>query len=212
MAEITEHPLRVLHFPTDVGGNPGGLAAAERRLGLQSAVAVLHKSWIDYPVDIDLDLGSVGRWRRLGGRMRFSLRAMRDFDVIHFNFGQSLLPQLRGAGIDLPLLRAAGKRLFMTFQGCDARRTGFCRANFTVSCCGHASGDGLCTVEQDADKARTAAWASRCCHHGSGRRKGFRTVLRELRTPRSLQGLRRPFRYFRNSGRGSERDVRQLEG
>jgi hypothetical protein len=164
MTEHAERPLRVLHYPTDVGGNPGGLAAAERRLGLDSTVAVVQKSLLEYPVDIDLDLGSVGRWQRLGGRMRFCLRAMRDFDVIHFNFGQSMLPQVRGAAIDLPLLRAAGKRLFMTFQGCDVRQTGYCRSNFAISCCGHTSSDQLCTAEQDANKARVAAWATRCCH------------------------------------------------
>ena len=47
---------RVLHYPTDVGGNPSGLSRAERRLGVSSTVAVHHRSWLGYPVDIDLGI------------------------------------------------------------------------------------------------------------------------------------------------------------
>lgn len=86
-----------------------------------------------------LDGESRARWEL----KRWSLlwRAMRRFDVVHFNFGQTLMPTLvdgaRGGGwgarlaswyrrmleqIDLPLLKRAGVKIAVTFQGDDARQ------------------------------------------------------------------------------------------
>ena len=59
----------------------------------------------------------------------YGLRHCRQFDVLHLNFGKSLLRldgRLSFVGrIDLPLWKALGKRVFMTFQGCDP---GFARS------------------------------------------------------------------------------------
>jgi hypothetical protein len=156
--------LRVLHCPTEVGGNPTGLSRAERSLGAESRVAVIRRSPRHYDVDIDLDLGRRGRVGRLVGRAGFVARSLSRYDVFHFNFGQTLLPRLGPLGLDLPLLRAAGKRAFMTFQGCDARQTSYCRAHFALSCCGADTGGDLCRVEQDAGKRRAVRYALRHCH------------------------------------------------
>ncbi len=153
--------MRVLHCPTDVGGHAGGLARAEQKLGIDSTTAVFSRSWLEYSVDIDLALGGRGRLGRLAGRMRFSAKAARGYDVFHFNFGQSLLPAPGGVGIDLPLLRALGKRLFVTFQGCDARQNGYCRDHYAVSCCGGREGDGLCRAADDAGKRRRIRYLAR---------------------------------------------------
>jgi len=133
-------PLRVLHCPTNVGNHPQGLARAERKLGLESWCVEIEGAWLEYEVDeiaalpgSSVVVAEVHRWRLLR-------RALRDYDVIHFNFGQSLLPpisRVRGGGIvhvlgrryrqlvamrDLPLLRRAGKVIAVTFQGDDARQ------------------------------------------------------------------------------------------
>lgn len=113
--------MKILHCPTDTGGNPIGLARAERGLGADSTAAVFSRSWPRYPVDIDLHLDGRSRLGRLPGRVRFAASAMRTYDVFHFNFGQTLLPMLGPLGVDLPLLRRLGKRVFVTFQGDDAR-------------------------------------------------------------------------------------------
>lgn len=138
--------LRVLHCPDVVGGNSAGLAAAERELGLHSTTVVLRPSPYGYAVDEvvwDDDDGVVVRELK---RWRLLVRALRDFDVVHFNFGSTIAPQrvvrdALGPGrrasprlrawavyaalaeqIDLPLLRRAGKAVFVTFQGDDARQ------------------------------------------------------------------------------------------
>jgi glycosyltransferase involved in cell wall biosynthesis len=129
-----------------VGGNPAGLAAAERELGLDSRTIVFKGSPYAYPVDevlwADGDRArtkELRRWRLLG-------RAFREFDVIHFNFGSTIAPQRvardrpgTDAGtrlrdrvfhaysaafeqLDLPLLARSGKAIFVTFQGDDARQ------------------------------------------------------------------------------------------
>jgi glycosyltransferase involved in cell wall biosynthesis len=105
-----------------VGGHPPQLALAERELGLDSRCVAVDAPPFGYTVDEVLDRGSrVGRELR---RWRLLLRALRNADVVHFNFGSSLLPPLYGRLLefrDVSLLRRAGKAVFVTFQGDDAR-------------------------------------------------------------------------------------------
>jgi hypothetical protein len=80
---------------------------------------------------------------------------MRDYDVVHFNFGQSTLPQripidaeggyrtlpkrLRNVFVsllelnDLKLLKRMGKGIVMTYQGDDARQGDVLRTRFKIS-------------------------------------------------------------------------------
>jgi glycosyltransferase involved in cell wall biosynthesis len=124
-----------------VGGNPAGLAAAERELGLDSTTLAFRPSPYGYPSDEvvwdDDDgrlIGELKRWRLLP-------RVLRDFDVVHFNFGSTIAPQrlpVDAVGakprslperayaavleqLDLRVLARAGKAIFVTFQGSDAR-------------------------------------------------------------------------------------------
>ena len=94
---------------------------AERRLGVDSVSVVLRESPFGYRADQILATPETGRARFEVMRWRLLLRALRRFDVVHFNFGRTLLPP-RLAQIDLPLLSRAGKAIFVTFQGDDARR------------------------------------------------------------------------------------------
>jgi glycosyltransferase involved in cell wall biosynthesis len=114
--------------PADVGGHAFGLSRAERELGLQSDVAVLAAGPFGYEADIRMDLQGRGRWAQLAARGRMLGRALRSYDLVHFNFGQSLLPVWLGDHLlnELPLLRAAGKTIFVTFQGCDVRPQSCC--------------------------------------------------------------------------------------
>ena len=85
--------IRVLHCPTMIGGNPQGLARAEREIGLKSWSVAFDASYCDYDCDEvlcgdepKLLLREIKRWPLLA-------RVLRDFDIVHFNFGQSLMPQ-----------------------------------------------------------------------------------------------------------------------
>ena len=125
--------LRVLHVPSAVGGHPGGLARAERELGLDSVAVSLFPHPFGHAVDEVLGRDGDSPARRYSNRARLLFR-MCLVDVVHFNFGEPLLPiphEARGATPfvarrlalrDLSLLRVLGKRIVVTFQGDDARQ------------------------------------------------------------------------------------------
>jgi len=171
--------LRVLHCPWMVGGNPAGLAAAERELGLDSRTVVFRPPAFGYPVDeilwSDDDrpiVCELKRWRLLR-------RALLDFDIVHFNFGCTIAPQRipeDAPGVDaatsardrayraysrlleqrdLPLLKRAGKGIFVTFQGDDARQ-GDVSSLLPVNGAREAA-PGHYTPASDADKRRRIA-------------------------------------------------------
>ena len=60
---------------------------------------------------------------RMARRAAFLQKALDRYDVFHFNYGQTLM-QVRQLGRvvdELPLLRREGKKILVTFQGCDLR-------------------------------------------------------------------------------------------
>lgn len=160
--------LKILHCPDLVGGNPYGIAKAERAIGLTSHCVALRPHPFGYPADQILSSGGeiaaqIARWRLLA-------LAMGDYDVIHFNFGQSTMPQRipedlsskRGYPIwarrlynayasalelkDLKLLKRVGKCIVMTYQGDDARQGDFLRSRYKIS---PADESGYYTLESD---------------------------------------------------------------
>lgn len=139
-------PLRILHAPENTGGHPQGLVEAERSLGLASVGIAMHASPFGYPSDDVLLADDPGLLTRERRRLSLLRRALRDFDVVHFNFGLSFTsphvppgaappdeshPALRRLyrvwtrlveQRDLPLLKRAGCCIVVTFQGDDARQ------------------------------------------------------------------------------------------
>lgn len=147
--------LRVLHCPANVGGHPSELARAERALGLASRSVAFDPSIFGYATDETLWAGARGLLGREARRFALLRRALRDFDVIHFNFGLSIMPPWVPPGADpagasrlktvqrlysrllelrdLPLLKRAGKRIVVTFQGDDARQGDVLRERYEHS-------------------------------------------------------------------------------
>jgi glycosyltransferase involved in cell wall biosynthesis len=143
-------PLRVLHCPDMVGGQPGMLARAERELGARSWAVSFEKSRYDYPIDEITSPPGTSSVCRIARRWALLWRALAKFDVIHFNFGRTISPQrsfeppndnpirrfVRKAYLgtfelsDLPILKKFGKAIFVTFQGDDLRRGDFAREHF----------------------------------------------------------------------------------
>jgi glycosyltransferase involved in cell wall biosynthesis len=150
--------LRILHVPGIVGGNPGCLARAERALGLESLCLTTDPNPHGYPVDEQVPGPAEGRFRYEMQRWRLLLRALREFDIIHFNFGRTLFPQ--ALPLDMPMLKAAGKRIFMTYQGDDARQGDYCRAHFDITFATRVP-DGYYSPASDAAKRRSIARVAR---------------------------------------------------
>jgi hypothetical protein len=148
--------MRVLHCLSLIGGHPGQLAKAEREIGLDSRCVALTGSPYEYEADEILVSSDAGFRRREAARWRLLWRAMRWADVVHFNFGSTVMPRraaveevqrsvLRArarswlayswlfAQRDLPVFRAAGKVMAMTYQGNDARQRDVSLERFEVT-------------------------------------------------------------------------------
>jgi glycosyltransferase involved in cell wall biosynthesis len=180
LAGAAGRPLRVLHAPGLVGGHAAGLAVAERAIGLDSRCVAFQASPYGYPHDETLWNAGDPVLRRELARWRLLARAVSSYDVVHFNFGATLMPEpaderpppagpvrrlSRGlyrlyagacALADLPLLKRAGKAVFVTFQGDDARQGDYCRAHFDIHFA-HEVGPGYYTPAADARKRETIA-------------------------------------------------------
>lgn len=148
--------IRVLHCPTDTGRNAWTLAQAEKQLGVDSTVLVFHRAWLNYPADIDLktrELSPLGKAATIG---KLILRAARDYDIIHFNAGRSLLKASPGpfpwlSRADLAYFKAMGKGIVVTYQGCDVRQKSQCEVLFEINGCSYCTNP--CSPELDAHKA-----------------------------------------------------------
>ena len=179
-------PLRVLHCPSAIGGHPQGLARAERAIGLASRSI----SFVEHPLGFEADETLVpegtSAWRAEAARFRLLVRAIRDFDVIHFNFGRTIAPSLDSVARaeamgpawlasayrvyasllefrDLPLLRLAGKRIAVTFQGDDARQGDECAKRFEINPTDEVE-PGYYTPESDARRRRVVAHFAKYAH------------------------------------------------
>jgi len=148
------HPLRVLHAPEVVGGHAPTLARAERAAGLRSVSVSLYGDRYGYGCDEVIWRPGSSRMCREAARWRLFSRALREFDVIHLNFGLSILSwgtlftgrarlglvdrlAVRMAPhldlLDLPALSRRGKLIAITFQGDDARQGDYCLEHFEIS-------------------------------------------------------------------------------
>jgi len=153
----SSRPLRVLHCPRNLGGHAQGLAAAERELGLDSRLVEFCPGPFGFKVDERLWAESDSRWTRERKRWRFIRRVLSEYDVVHFNYGQTMLPSRWPMNTpeinhfsplsrlfyalyafvfeqrDLAWLKRRGIGIVMTYQGDDARQGDVCRSRFAVS-------------------------------------------------------------------------------
>lgn len=133
-------PARVLHCAYNQTGHAYQLSRAERARGFDSRLVTLAPERYQYPVDEVLST----KGSELGievARVRLLARALSWADIVHFNFGTGVTrpwlgPPEPGASLgrqmrslvgralslrELPLLYAAGARVFVTFEGSDVR-------------------------------------------------------------------------------------------
>ena len=169
--------IRVLHCPEVVGGHAQGLASAERKLGLRSWSVGIYRGDFGYQADEVLWADRSNPLKREIKRWPLLFRALMDFDIIHFNFGQSIAPQWVSPSAtaprtyhplirslyghysrlfelcDLPLLKRAGKGIVVTYQGDDGRQGDFCLASFEISPASEVE-PGYYSAESDAHKRK----------------------------------------------------------
>jgi hypothetical protein len=151
---------RVLHCPWNIAGNPATLACFERQLLCDSYNVTLRETPYGFASDEVLLEPGIGPWQEEFRRIRLLGRALRAFNVIHYNFGQTILeysivPRLdfgkpwvvRHNSLvlyryfswmaDLTILRWLNKVIVMTYQGDDARQGDYCRSHFDITFADH---------------------------------------------------------------------------
>ena len=148
--------IRVLHLPTNVGGNPQGLSWHLNQIGVESETWTIRQNYFEYPADKVIDGFTENLvWREL--KRILALRYVFKSDVVFFNFGKTLFQQLPRTyredkrflvrfllplyrqyaslmqSIELFLLRAQKKVLLIQYQGNDARQGDYLLAHFPIN-------------------------------------------------------------------------------
>ena len=129
-ANKKENNLRVLFGPVHIAGNFLGYSRGLSKLGIESKIVLTQPHSFKYDegnieyLSGKIDLNKVDL-RLKSGKIRGSfnlsnykfMNFIDRFDIFHFIFGYSLLPDRR----DIPILKAKGKKIVMQFCGCDIR-------------------------------------------------------------------------------------------
>ena len=171
-----DRPMRVLHCPTDVGGHPQCMARMERELGVHSISVVFRPSKYQYESDRVLFQDGDSFLQRQIKTWSTVCLAAAEFDIIHYNFGQSLifgrqrsmefgstkqtfraLADLGYFGLlelsDVAILKRLGKGIVVTYQGDDARQGDYCLRHYEITFASEVKSDYF-SVESDSRKRR----------------------------------------------------------
>ena len=145
-----------MHCPNTVGGNPSGISRTLNKLGLVSYVIALKKSIYGYQADKILFGENDSFISREFKKIKAIFVIPWKFDVIHYNFGSTIFSPpapvklgenfFRKLGrriyflysstlqiLELSMLKALRRPIFMHYQGNDARQGSFIRSNFKFS-------------------------------------------------------------------------------
>jgi glycosyltransferase involved in cell wall biosynthesis len=93
---------------------------AEREQGHETDLVLVQENSFHTDVDALVQPGTV-IWLRWLARIQFARSAIGQYDVFHFNKGETFLPGSLPFAFDLLWLRRKGKHTIVTFQGSDAR-------------------------------------------------------------------------------------------
>lgn len=183
--KVTPPPLgKVLHLPTTVGGNPQGLSYHLQKLGVDSVTLTVHQNYFGYPADYVITQKNDSLlWMEL--KKLWALSYVFRYQVIFFNYGSTLfnpIPATHDGNkrwrkffrrlyfaynkaiqkIELALLRLLGRKLFIQYQGDDARQGDYCLSNFEITTATQVE-KTYYTAEKDVFKRRQIASLTSIC-------------------------------------------------
>ena len=147
--------LKIIHLPSNVGGNPEGISRELRNLGINSLTLSFRKNYYGQKVDKVIQDENDSRFIAEIKRF-FTIFYIFKTDVVFFNFGSSLFHQYSYDSyrtnskllkilfkfylfymfimqrIELYVLKIFRKKIIIQYQGDDARQGDFSRANFLL--------------------------------------------------------------------------------
>lgn len=140
--------LDIVHGPANVGNLAWVLSNEMKSMGHESQVVANYGTWLGYPADLILGAAGDGSFRNVAARAINGLRQAVANDVLHYYFGRAFfswddLGRLNPFPFaDMQLAKLLGKRIVMTYQGCDVRIASRSNANNAVTMCR----EGACAV------------------------------------------------------------------
>ena len=170
--------LRIYHLPALVGDHGPSLARLECARGHKSISISETPHPFGFHADVTLWNPGESPLRMELRRIIWFIRILCTADVVHYNWGRTLFPDIRPrlnawergrsplisriyrlygrvmARVELAVLRARGVRIVVTFQGDDARQVDQCRARGAVLAADAMPNDHF-TPAEDAWKRRT---------------------------------------------------------
>ncbi len=148
--------MKVIHVPKNVGGNPYLISKFLNKINIKSTVWVYEDFYFNYPADkIILDKKDGILLREI--KKFLALRYIFQNDTIFFNYGAGLYPPYFTleferysvwkkplvflyclyinvmSRVELFLLKILKRKIFIQYQGDDARQGDFCKKNFSIN-------------------------------------------------------------------------------
>ncbi len=168
---------KVLHAPSSVGGNPQVLSRALQVLGVDSCSLVVSQNYLAYQADRVLQRPGESLVMREFKRIWAILFYLPRFDVIHYNAGTTLAsayafsprPGRRARDLmrrgyaaylrvlqrfELAYVRRLGMKIFVTYQGDDARQGDYSLEHFPINIASQVD-EGYYCAASDAFKRRS---------------------------------------------------------
>ena len=170
--------MKVLHCPETICGNAQQLAKSERELGLESKAIAFQQNSFLYDTDEVLLPKGASRIRFEIARWRLLWRAL-SYDVIHYNFGQTIIPTYRFSpghilwplrlfasaysylfdSFDLRVFYRLKKGIIVSFQGDDGRQGDYCRNNFAITFANEVGSEYYNSFSDNLKRQRIAKFA-----------------------------------------------------
>jgi len=171
------HRIRILHCPDNIGGQPANLARVERELGLDSISVSYGSTDFGFADDRLVWENGTPVWLQELKRWQLFVKSLLYYDIIHYNCGKSILnwgslqddknrfiASLKwlyaniNMNIESRLMRLGRKKIFVTYQGSDARQVAYCKENFDISMFGETALDDDVLFTDAAKQRRIAVF------------------------------------------------------
>ena len=173
---MTLKNIKVLHAPSSVGGNSQTLSRALNKIGITSYSLVVSQNYLHYKADIVLHRPGGNYVLRELKRFWALIYLFPKFDIIHYNAGTTLFSAydfnyqisldmkmnlrfiysrylIEMQKLELKWLKFLGKKIFITYQGDDARQGDYSLRNFSVNIASQVDA-GYYDAKSDAFKRR----------------------------------------------------------
>lgn len=140
--------LSIVHGPANVGNLPWVLSNEMKALGHDSRVIANYGTWLGYPADRIIGNAGDKSISNVAARALNGLRQAVGNQVLHYYFGRAFFSWDDFGRLnpfpfaDMRLAKGLGKRIVMTYQGCDARIASRSNASNAVTMCR----EGACAV------------------------------------------------------------------